>query len=160
MDLKVAAALLPIFKLDWVEDDDEKTKITEALKQRVEAFCEEQPKESNHSGEQNQDAVKDDRKNKFFHFKKPQKRGTARSEVREMMDNYLLSETNDDFVPILRDYPLPLKRAFIRYNTAVPSSAHVERLFSLGGLIFDSLRGRLADKNFEMALLLKFNRYL
>ena len=29
MNLKIAAALLPCFKLDWVDDEGEKSKITE-----------------------------------------------------------------------------------------------------------------------------------
>jgi len=59
-----------------------------------------------------------------------------------------------------KDFPKALKRAFIKYNTSISFSAHVERLFSAGGLIFDNLRGKMSDKNFEMALLLKFNKYI
>lgn len=57
------------------------------------------------------------------------------------------------------DLPLALKEAYIRYNTAVPSSAHVERLFSAGGQLYDKIRGSMCDKNFEMSLLLKFNKF-
>jgi len=50
-----------------------------------------------------------------------------------------------------------LKRAFIKYNTSILSLTHVERLFSAEGLISDNLRGKMSEKIFEMALLLKFN---
>lgn len=49
---------------------------------------------------------------------------------------------------------------FLRYNTAVPSSAAVERLFSVAADIFTRKRGKLTDKNFEIQLLLKANEGL
>jgi len=50
-------------------------------------------------------------------------------------------------------------KLYIQYNTSIPSSAHVERLFSAGGQLFDGSRGSMSDDNFEMTLLLKFNKY-
>jgi len=38
------------------------------------------------------------------------------------------------------------------HGTSIPFLAHVARLLNAGGLIF--------DKNIEMALLLKFNKYI
>jgi len=57
----------------------------------------------------------------------------------------------------LRKYPV-VARVFVRYNTSVPSSAPVQRLFSQAGLILTSRRNKLSDKSFETLLLLKKNK--
>jgi len=43
------------------------------------------------------------------------------------------------------------------YNTAIASSALVERLFSIGTLVLSKRRSRLSDSLFETLLLLKVN---
>ena len=56
----------------------------------------------------------------------------------------------------LNKYEL-IKNVFLRYNSAIPSSAPVERLFSVAGLIETPRRNRLSDLNFEKLLLMKLN---
>ena len=51
-------------------------------------------------------------------------------------------------------------KAFIMYNTAIPSSAAVERLFSIGSDILRPKRTRLSRKNFEVLVFLKGNQEL
>jgi len=58
----------------------------------------------------------------------------------------------------LHDFPRILK-IFLKANTATPSSAPVERLFSIGSLILTPKRNRLTDQRFEKLLLLRYNHY-
>jgi len=53
-----------------------------------------------------------------------------------------------------------IKQLFSRYNTALPSSAPAQRLFSAGALILTKKRSRLSDELFESLLLLKVNKHL
>lgn len=56
----------------------------------------------------------------------------------------------------LDKYP-NIRKAFIKYNTSLCSSAPVERLFSFAGFINSPTRGTLCDKTFETLLFLKGN---
>jgi len=53
-------------------------------------------------------------------------------------------------------YP-SVKKVFLKYNTALPSSAPVERLFSFAGHIHSPKRSKLSDSMFENLVMLKGN---
>ena len=60
---------------------------------------------------------------------------------------------------MLNKYPY-VKQLFPKYSTMLPSSAHVERLFSFGGIIRSAKRNKLSDNMFETLLLLKANAHI
>jgi len=57
---------------------------------------------------------------------------------------------------MLDDHPI-VKQVFFKYNTSIPSSAPVERLFSGAIQVLTPRRNRLSDKTFEMLLCCKSN---
>ena len=82
--------------------------------------------------------------------------GTVDSESKLKLEyaHYLENTGND--LSMLQKYP-HVKEVFTKYNTMIPSSAPVERLFSFGGLIHSAKRNRMSDRTFETLLLLKAN---
>lgn len=59
-------------------------------------------------------------------------------------------------ISILHAYPI-IKSAFMKFNTLLPSSAPVERLFSFATMFDTAKFNRLTDKNFEKRVLSKAN---
>ena len=53
-----------------------------------------------------------------------------------------------------------IKSVFLRYNTALPSCAPVERLFSAAALVLTARRNRISDKLLGYLLLLKIHEKL
>ncbi len=66
------------------------------------------------------------------------------------------TQFSKDLSSTLKQYPA-VENLFRLTNTATPSSAPVERVFSSAGLIFLPRRNRLSDKKFENLLFLKKN---
>ena len=57
-------------------------------------------------------------------------------------------------IGMLDNYP-QIKSLFVKYNTVIPTSASVERLFSLAAFILPIRRNKLSDSMLEMLIFLK-----
>ena len=147
-DALLAAVSCPKFKLRWLRDAARKERVKELLTaecRRTTAPVAQNPASvpttSDTQGEMD-----------FFTFEaEPEETYSAENEVmdylRAVYDLQILHRFSN------------IKSIFLKYNTPTPSSAPVERLFSLGGLVLTPRRNRLSDKRFEKLLLMRYNHW-
>lgn len=149
-EFRLSAFLLPKFKLDWLEEERPLARedLLEVIKKELRKNHVPQPGE-------NSDAV-GKKQSKMDSFFSKVVKNSANLEVTAAAEGELLQYLHNSDGPSSLS-PL-MKKVFIQYNTAVPSSAHCERMFSCAGLLFSERRGRMADLSFEQQMLLKFNR--
>ena len=111
------------------------------------------PKQSTESNESTENIDNSDESDGFFSRKKKPK---LQESPYEMADRYIRTEgLTDSEIITAFSY---VKVVFEKFNTTLPSSASVERLFSQAGLIFGKKRQLLSDTNFEAKLMLKLNK--
>ena len=139
----------PQFRLRWLEDQAAKERARQIL---MKAMTDESERvspvlQNSESGLLEHGSCDES----FFSFEENVDNGST---ILAEMDRFL-SDTSRD-IGCLVHYPT-VKSLFFRYNTGMPSSAPVERLFSLGGQILTPRRNRLSDENFEKQLLLRPN---
>lgn len=145
-----SAVAHPYFKLRWVPLE-KKNDLRNNLIQRV---CAKSAKK-NLSREVFPKPLTDD----FFKFE-PASNSTTENEGLETSNIELecltyLQDPATDLI-MLTKYP-SVKEFFILVNTALPSSAPVERIFNYGGHILSPKRNRLNDDMFEMLVTLKID---
>ncbi|XP_071639299.1 uncharacterized protein [Temnothorax longispinosus] len=141
-ELIIASCLHPKFKLNWLIG--EKKKLAESY---LEDLLDIRSNDNSLNSDKNDDY--DD----FFTF---HRQSTSTSESgEEELQRFLKSKRTD--IELLNDFP-KLKKLFIKFNTALPSSASVERMFSIDNSVCQPSRGRLHDNIMEYQLLLKINK--
>src|SRR6218665_1168527 len=88
----------------------------------------------------------------LFSFMNSREQTAIGSPVSKEVDDYLASKAMN--IQSLKDFPT-IARAFQKANSTLPSSAAVERLFSVSGMILTPRRCRMSDKLFDMMVFLK-----
>lgn len=83
----------------------------------------------------------------------------SKSKLKNDIELEVLHYINDPSTDVvcLNNYP-NIKKLFVKYNTVLPSSAPVERLFSFASIINAPKRHAITDKHFECLVLLKANQ--
>jgi len=147
----LAAVSHPKFKMDWVPQQ-----FSDVCKQLFLSECNENGSLLNvESG--NSEVSENESEDDFYNSILPssQSSGSFDNSCNNMASvqglSYLNSKKKDGGkdLPTLENYSI-VKQIFLKYNTTLPSSAPVERLFSSGSQILAPRRNRLSDKTFEM----------
>ncbi len=140
----VAAALHPRFKVTWIASTEKRAYVWNLIQTTIEANSSQIIQEHEAVADQQEDL------DEFFPL-----RSEAQSTECSLLDMYKAQPLGN--LSDLKKFPV-LERLFRKYNTLLPSSAAVERVFSHGGDIFGKKRFSLSDDHFERKLLLKVNQ--
>jgi len=152
MDIAFASISHPFFKLRWIPLDK-----VEGLR---EAFIDSVLKLNELDGRCTDEIlVVNSMNDNFFEFEDGSGADNGKTHgmtehLRLQCQQYFVDPETE--ISMLHKYPA-VKNAFLKYNTPLPSSAPVERLFSYGGMILSPNRRSLSDTQFESLLLLKVN---
>ncbi|KAL3992372.1 protoporphyrin/coproporphyrin ferrochelatase [Sarotherodon galilaeus] len=152
-DALLAAVTLPKFKLRWLRTQERKDKAKASLLAECRKIVLDKDQRAGTSTPTCQLSTDSATEDDFFSFEdEDDTSATAESQVID----YFKSGSHG--MDSLNRYAL-IKNISLRYNAATPSSAPVERLFSLGKLVFSPKRNRLCDEKFEKLLVLRYNHW-
>lgn len=138
----LATTLHPRFKLNWIPKEDEElaSDVRRLLEQKLEELCPLDSTTNVRAQTETDDLL------------------YIPSRATPYMNELDLFMVDPDInLESLHKYPR-IKALFLRFNTGLPSSAPVERLFSAGPLILTARRNRLSDEFFETLLILKIHK--
>lgn len=155
-DFLLAAVTLPRFKMNFIADDADKIYVKNLLINECKKMC----RENGDEIENIQRADRVNTENDFiisFESNSISRRHSIENVVESEISQYLMDSNKE--TSILDQYPT-VRAVFYKYNTTLPSSASVERVFSQSQMIFTPRRNRITSENFEKTLILKHNRML
>jgi len=153
--VQLSSALHSKLKLDWVENQVQKSLVVDQMKWTVEIEHRSKEKQQDcltaFARESHQDQTQVTAAvptaNDFFARITSKRNATvARPDADAEVESYLSTE-----LWFLEAYP-NICQVYLKLNIGLPSSAAIERLFSLGGRVFSPLRSRLSSECFEMFL--------
>uniref|UniRef100_H3AIY7 BED-type domain-containing protein n=1 Tax=Latimeria chalumnae TaxID=7897 RepID=H3AIY7_LATCH len=139
----LAAVTLPMFKLRWLlEDKHEHAKMV--VNEEARKISSEQQESAVVCAVSNCD--------NFFDYLQPAPQ--AVDVIADEVNKFLCD--SDISLACISKY-LNMGEVFLKYNSLIPSSAPVERLFSVGARVFAPRWNRLSDERVEELILLRYN---
>lgn len=151
----LAAVVHPKFKLDWIDRAGHKAELIDLLKRSVNRL--EGLQDIEQPSSQDPQADSDTAVDFFAELKNRRQNYQNVVNVGDQEVDCYLSDLSCD-LSSLDKYP-NIRELYIKLNTGLPSSAAVERLFSLGGRVFSPLRARLSSAHFEMMVFLRSAKF-
>lgn len=150
-DLILAAVSHPVYKLNWISDENNMIFARSLLEEEAKRIVEETTPTT--CADESIDIEEDE----FLPTNTPLLRRSSTEQCSSIGVEILnFFDERDKNINILNKYPI-IGTVFRRFNTTLSASSPVERLFSQALLVFTPRRNRISDDNFEKALLLKTN---
>lgn len=148
----LAAVTHPYFKMRWVPRVHE-ARVNKLFLDTYSSFVQSRSRLMAITDSRKENESEDD--DNFFKFESHP--STAVDHATFMQPAQYLEDSSRN-LDLLKSFPI-IQDMFKRYNTVIPSSAPVERLFSSGGQIMTPRRNGLSDETFEKLLLLRQNAH-
>ena len=131
--------VLPKFKLKWTGSQRKKDEYRQMLLQAMQEHADNEAMITPGCQEESQKASK--KKDNFYEFKSDDESSSDTSCIEVEVREYLSIAKR---IECLHKYPTIMK-LFHKYNTVLPCSAPVERLFSLGGAVLTPKQNRIRN---------------
>ena len=149
----MAACLHPEFKMTWISDENRKKEIKSFIVDEIRSLNEADQSRLGHESSSDNEEISDANKPKnFFNdFRRSRKRNrSGNDEATELVNRFFDVDTGS-----IESLPQGLQNLFRKLNTPIPSSAAVERLFSLGKEVLKPKQSDLTDDHLEMLVFLR-----
>lgn len=146
--LVVSAVSHPFFKTHWCDETVKEF----AIKTFTDAVVKMLKTSSIDTTSSESEENCDESENNFFPWSN---KNSKDNPIENEISTYF-SKSPNKLLSSLNETPC-IEKVFIKYNTPLPSSASVERVFSVGSAVLTKKRGRMSDTNFEKVMMLKCN---
>jgi hypothetical protein len=169
LECQLAAAFHPRFRLYWLtkHDPSRVSAVKEAMESQVEACMKEENEIAAADSSSSDSSTENGQANDDWYdsFSQPSterasSRNCIKTNAAKLVSTWLEGRPKKkDLSDSAFMNEKVLIKLFIKYNTAVPSSAAVERVFSMGKDILRAKRASLSDETFEMLMFMRGNKH-
>ncbi|XP_042229523.1 uncharacterized protein LOC121871369 [Homarus americanus] len=158
-ECQLAAAFHPKFRLFWLEqyNNNQLTRVKNAMETVVERALMETSEEGS-STTSNEDE-EDDFFSSIIQSQESRSHRSLKSKAQNLVKTWLEAGSKEVLTDVAFLGEQVLIDLFNKYNTAIPSSAAVECLFSIGKDVLRAKRATLSDGNFERLMFMKGNQH-